>query len=102
MTLRLMLRAMTLTGILLLGLVSVGVPAAGAAQQTPASQDGFVPVDQLGDVKEELPAAPLVAAAYGIAWAAVLVYVWSVWRRMNQVERELAEVSRRLQSGARQ
>ena len=71
------------------------------SQKPPAAQEGFVPIDELGDVKEELPATPLVAAAYGIAWLAVLVYVWTVWRRVNQVERELADVSRRLQSGPR-
>jgi CcmD family protein len=97
MRLRLMFRAVTLTAVLLL---AGAVPAVVTAQQTPSSQDGFVPVDQL-DPKEELPATPLVAAAYGIAWAAVLFYVWSVWRRLNQVERELAEVNRRLQPGAR-
>jgi CcmD family protein len=45
--------------------------------------------------------APLVAAAYGVAWAAVLVYVWTVWRRLAKVERELADVSRRLEPGER-
>ena len=69
------------------------------AAQTPA-QEGFVPVDQL-EGQEQLPAAPLVAAAYGVAWAAVLVYVWTIWRRLGKVEQELADVSRRLQSGAR-
>lgn len=71
------------------------------SQKPPAGQEGFVPVDELGDVKEELPATPLVAAAYGIAWLAVLVYVWTLWRRLNQVERELVDVSRRLQTGPR-
>ena len=97
MRLRLLLRALTLAAVLL---VTGAAPALVSAQQTPASQDGFVPVDQL-DAKEELPATPLVAAAYGIAWAAVLFYVWSVWRRLNRVELELAEVNRRLQHGAR-
>ena len=72
---------------------------AGLAAQTP-QQEGFVPVDQL-EGQEQLPAAPLVAAAYGVAWGAVLLYVWTVWRRLGKVERELAEVSRRVESGAR-
>jgi CcmD family protein len=67
--------------------------------QTPA-QEGFVPVDQL-EGQEQLPAAPLVAAAYGVAWAAVLVYLWTIWRRLGKVEQELVDVSRRLQSGGR-
>jgi len=74
------------------------VPAVAHAQ-TPA-QEGFVPVDQLPG-QEELPAAPLVAAAYGVAWAAVLVYLFSIWRRLAAVERELTEVGRRIQAGER-
>jgi CcmD family protein len=97
MTLKKLVRAGMLFA--LLG-VAAGIPATVSAQQPPASQDGFVPVDQLGDPKEELPATPLVAAAYGIAWAAVFVYVWMVWRRLSKVERELADVARRLEPGA--
>ena len=67
--------------------------------QTPA-QEGFVPVEQL-EGQEQLPAAPLVAAAYGVAWGAVLLYVWTIWRRLGKVEQELVEVSRRLPSAAR-
>ena len=98
MTLKRLFRIVALVAITVL----TAAPLGAQTPQTPSSQDGFVPVDQLGDPKEELPATPLVAAAYGIAWAAVLVYVWSVWRRLNQVDRELADVSRRLQPGARQ
>jgi CcmD family protein len=65
----------------------------------PPAQEGFVPVDQLPN-QEQLPAAPLVAAAYGVAWAAVLIYVWFLWRRLARVERELADVARRMNSGA--
>ena len=80
-------------------LMVVVVGAASAAAQPPA-QEGFVPVEQL-EGQEQMPAAPLVAAAYSVAWAAVLVYVWSVWRRLDKVERELADVSRRIQPGTR-
>lgn len=65
----------------------------------PPPPEGFVPVEQL-EGQEQMPAAPLVAAAYGVAWAAVLLYVWTVWRRLAKVERELADVSRRIQPGA--
>lgn len=99
MTLKTLARMLSILAVLL---VTAAPPAAAQPQQPPPGQEGFVPVDELGDVKEELPATPLVAAAYGIAWAAVFVFVWSVWRRLNQVDRELAEVSRRLQPGARQ
>jgi CcmD family protein len=66
----------------------------------PPAKDGFVPVEQLGN-QEQLPATPLVAAAYGVAWAAVLIYVWTIWRRLARVEREIAEVSRRITAGTR-
>ena len=93
---------MTMTGKLVrLAVVTVmlaGVPAITCAQ-TPA-QEGFVPVDQLPG-QEELPAAPLVAGAYGIAWAAVLIYLLSIWRRLGAVEREMADVARRVQAGER-
>ena len=59
-----------------------------------------MPVDQLPG-QEELPAAPLVAAAYGVAWAAVLIYLFSIWQRLDAVEREMAEVSRRIEARGR-
>jgi len=38
----------------------------------------------------------LLIGAYIFVWIALLVYVWSIWRRLGQVERELAALSRRL------
>ncbi len=81
------------------------LPAAAAAQSPPqppkpAAQDGFVPIDQLAP-KEELPAAPLVMAAYVIAWLIPFVYVWSIWRRLDKVEAEIADVTRRIAAGPR-
>ena len=94
---------MRITCALCVTLMLFAAPGALLADQPPAAaQDGYVPVDQLSPVDEQLPAAPLVAAAYGIAWAAILVYLWSIWRRLDQVNRELTEVSRRLEPGARQ
>jgi CcmD family protein len=98
MTSKKLLRALSLAGLLILAVAAVPTTY---AQQPPAAPEGFVPVDQLGEPKEELPATPLVAAAYGIAWAAVFVYVWSIWSRLRKVDKELADVARRLESGAR-
>ena len=98
MTFKMLVRLLSIAAVLCL---AAAPPLAAQTQPPSAAQEGFVPIDQLGDPKEELPATPLVAAAYGIAWAAVLVYVFSVWRRLNQVERELADVSRRLPPGTR-
>lgn len=83
----------------------VGAMAAGPvttyAQQPPTpAQEGFVPADQLPP-DDQLPAAPLLITAYAIAWVAVLGYLWSIWRRLGKVERELAEVGRRLEAGGR-
>ena len=76
--------------------------AAEAAQpQTPpAAQSEFVPIDEL-EPQEQLPAAPLVIAAYSIAWLAMFIYLWSIWRRLQKVDRELAEVSRRVSERVR-
>jgi CcmD family protein len=69
------------------------------AQQPPAgATDGFVPVENLGN-QEKIPAAPLVMGAYAIAWIMVFGYLWSIWQRLNRVERELGEVSRRVPAG---
>jgi len=63
----------------------VGSIAALAAQQPPG---GFVPIEQLPP-SEQLPSAPLLVAAYVFVWLALMVYVWSVWRRLGRVEAEL-------------
>ena len=71
------------------------------AQQPPTPPDGFVPASSLPN-QEQLPAAPLVIAAYSIVWLLVLGYVWSVWNRIARAERELVDVSRRIAAGQRQ
>jgi CcmD family protein len=70
------------------------VPAQQPAQPSPA-QEEFVPVSALPQA-EQLPAAPLLIAAYAFVWVAVLVYVWSLWKRMTKLERELADLQRRV------
>jgi CcmD family protein len=80
-----------------------GGTAPQAAWQPPATtaaQDGFVPVDE-SKPQEHLPAAPLLIAAYAVAWIAVFVYVWTLWSRLSKVEREIADVSRRVEAGSR-
>lgn len=64
------------------------------AQAQPA-QDEFVPIDELPP-EDQLPAAPLLGAAYAVAWIVVLGYLWSLWRRLGQVEQDLADVARRI------
>jgi CcmD family protein len=63
--------------------------------QTDASREGYVPVKDL-PAAEQLPAAPLVLGAYAVIWVGVLVYVWSISRRLGSVDRELATLRRRI------
>ena len=82
----------------MVGVMLLAAPVVAAAQ--PPAQEGFVPVGQLPG-QDEIPAAPLVAAAYGVAWAAVLIYLFSIWKRLAAVEREMADVARRVSAGKR-
>lgn len=75
------------------GLMWTELGVAEAAAGQPA-QDEFVPLDSVPP-EDQLPAAPLLVAAYALLWMAVLGYLWSIWRRMMTVERELADLSRR-------
>ena len=87
----------------LAGAVAPLAHAAGRQQpppQPPAGQSEFVPVSELPEA-EQLPAAPLLIAAYAVAWVALLAYVWALWRRLAGVEKEIANVSRRIESGQR-
>ena len=76
-------------------------------QPQPAQQNDFVPLKDLARDKgllpaqqERIPAAPLVEAAYAFGWVALLVYVWSVWRRVGAVQRELTDLRRRMERQA--
>jgi CcmD family protein len=62
-----------------------------SAQEAPK---GFVPAESVA--RQEVPAAPLIYSAYAFVWAAVLVYVVILWRRIARVERELGDVNRKL------
>ena len=86
--------------LLALALLVAGPASAFAQQPRAASPDGFVPVDP-STVQEHLPAAPLVMGAYSVAWVAIFGYMWSIWRRLERLERDLASVSRRVEAGSR-
>jgi hypothetical protein len=77
-------------------LVSVAASPAFAQAQPPAGAQGdFVPVKDLPQ-QETIPAAPLVMGAYALVWAALLVYVWTVWRRLLKVEKDVQDLNARL------
>lgn len=61
---------------------------------TGAAQEGFVPIDQLPP-QEQLPAAPLLIAAYVFVWLAVMFYIWSIAKRLGKVESEIQTLQRR-------
>lgn len=89
--------------LLLLILVMVGSSgqATRSAEQPPRTADeGFVPIDELPP-DERMPAAPFLIAAYAVAWIVVALYLWSIWQRLGRVEREIAEVSRRVERESR-
>jgi CcmD family protein len=78
-------------GLLLIGVVLLG-PAVATAQPQPPKD--FVAVDET-QPGEQIPALPLIAGAYGFVWVVLLGYVWSVGRRLQKVEGELAELESR-------
>lgn len=66
-----------------------------AAQQPPPADEGFIPMSELAN-REVLPATPLVFYAYGFAWVALMGYLWMTWRRIEQVDKDLQSVKKRL------
>jgi CcmD family protein len=79
---------------LIVALCVIGAAAAGLAGAQPVP-DQFVPVRSLPQ-QEQLPAAPLLVAAYAFVWAVLLVYVWTIWRRLVKVEREIQQLASRV------
>ena len=64
---------------------------AAIAAMTPPE---FVPVENAPQ-GEQIPAMPLLGAAYGFIWIGLLGYVWSIARRLKTVEAELADLESR-------
>jgi CcmD family protein len=58
-------------------------------------QSEFLPVTEV-PASEQLPAAPLLIAAYAFVWIAVFAYVWLLWRRLGKVEQEMQALSAQL------
>jgi hypothetical protein len=87
---------MTMCRRILMVLCSVALTALPAmALQPPAEpQEGFVSIDQLPP-GEQLPAAPLLITAYAFALLAFTFYVWTLWRRLRVVERDMQVLARR-------
>ena len=90
-------RAITSAAVIL---VLVGpLMAAQQPQQTDQSNK-FVPLSELPP-QEQLPAAPLLVAAYAFVWLAVFAYVVSVARRLSVVQRECERLEADISRGHR-
>lgn len=74
----------------------LAAPTAVHAQtpQTPPGQEEFVPLSEI-PAEEQIPAFTLVASAYAAVWIVLIGYVWSVSRRLQSIENELAGLSRK-------
>ena len=64
------------------------------AFQPSAGQSEFVPVNQLPPA-DQLPAAPLLVAAYAFVWIVLMLYLWSIWRRLGKVEADMRSLEQR-------
>ena len=86
--------------ILAFTMLAPAAPAAGGmhGDQPQPPQEEFVPIDQVPP-EDQLPAAPLLIAAYAVVWLIVFGYLWSLWRRQSAVEQEMRELSRRADAG---
>ena len=80
---------------------AAGAQAGIHVDQPQPPQEEFVPIDQVPP-EDQLPAAPFLIAAYAIVWLVVFGYLWSIWRRLSAVERDLGELSRRAGSDERE
>jgi CcmD family protein len=77
---------------LVVWLMAGAMPA--LAFQPPAAQSEYVPVKDLPPV-DQLPAAPLLVAAYSFIWLAAMFYLWTIWRRLGKVETEMRALEQR-------
>jgi len=78
--------------LLLSMLLLIGSASAVRADQQPPAD--FVPVEN-APPGEQIPAMPLLGAAYGFIWVGVFGYVWSLSRRLQKVETELSALESR-------
>lgn len=84
---------------LLTALATLLLTAAPAFAQPPSpGQDGFVPASELPP-GQQLPAAPFLVGAYAFFLVLMMFYLWTIWRRINRVEREIQDLDRRIRRG---
>lgn len=85
--------------IALVSFLLVGVPAfAQQPQGGGAADSGFVPLSSLPP-GEELPAARFVIASYSFFLLLMVFYLWTIWKRLSKVEKDMQDLARRQGSG---
>jgi hypothetical protein len=68
-------------------------PALVAQDATPG-QSGFVPLDSMPP-REQIPAAPLLLSSYAFFLVLMIFYLWTIWRRVAKVEKDMHDLERR-------
>ena len=81
-------RTFTRALLLVLSVSCVAIPAPAGAHEQPPSQDEFVAVGD-APAPEQLPAAPLLIAAYIVVLAGLFAYVISLSRRLGGVQKDV-------------
>jgi hypothetical protein len=71
-----------------------------AVLRQPSQQSEFIPIDQLPP-QEQLAAAPLLIGAYVFVLAVLFLYVFSVARRLTNVQTELDRLDTTIKQGGR-
>lgn len=69
------------------------VAAQALAFQPPPTPE-FVPIENL-PASAVSPAEPYVVAAYAFVWLVVMLYLWTIWKRMNRVESEMRALAQK-------
>ena len=72
----------------------LAAPPVLAIQTAPPGQSEYVPIKDL-PATDQIPAAPLLIAAYAFVWIAVLFYLWTIWRRLGKVEDEMRTLAQK-------
>ena len=76
-------------------LMIVTAPTLALALQPPsAAQEGFRPLSELPP-GQQVPAAPLLIGSYAFFLVLMMFYLWTIWRRIGRVEKEMHDLERR-------
>jgi CcmD family protein len=79
---------------------SVAAQQSAPQSSQPTQQNEFIPIDQLPP-QEQLPAAPLLIGAYVFVLAVLFLYLFSLARRLTNVQRELDRLDTTIKQGGR-